>query len=157
RDWYGSSTLLWGGTIRQIADKFTAAGLDGVELWTEQFRFSGFRITAVKEVLRDAGPGLTRHVPSWDLNICRLDAGIREASLAEIERSVALAADLAAEDVTIHPGRITVNERWTEWHLEKMQQSLDRLEQIAIREGIPLSVEMMEERDGELVTGPETM
>ncbi|SEI80333.1 Sugar phosphate isomerase/epimerase [Bhargavaea ginsengi] len=157
RDWYGSSTLLWGGTIRQIADKFTAAGLDGVELWTEQFRFSGFRINAVKEVLMDAGLGLTLHAPSWDLNICSLNEGIREQSLAEIERSVALVADLGAEDVTIHPGRITVNERWTEWHLEKMQHSLDRLERIAIREGVPLSVEMMEDRDRELVTGPETM
>ncbi|EMR07700.1 endonuclease IV [Bhargavaea cecembensis DSE10] len=157
RGWYGSSTLFWGGTIRQIVDKFSAAGLGGVELWAEQFRFSGFRVNKVKEVLEEAGLGLTLHAPSWDLNMCSLNEGIREQSLSEIERSIALAADLGAEDVTIHPGRITVNERWTEWHLEKMQQSLDRLERIAIREGVPLSVEMMEARDGELVTGPETM
>ena len=152
--WYGASTLLWGSSFTRICERIRDANLQGVELWAEQFWHQAFVVSDVLEKSRNNNLDISLHAASWDLNISSLNEGIREQSIREIERSIELAYALNVESITIHPGRLTLNEEWKTWHMDCLQQSLDRLEKIAQRAGITLSIELMEFAKKEFVTSP---
>lgn len=150
--WYGASTLLWGSSFTHICERIRDVNLQGVELWAEQFWHHAFEVSDVLEKSRNNNLDISLHAASWDLNISSLNDGIREQSIREIERSIELAYALNVESITIHPGRLTLNEEWKTWHMDCLQQSLDLLEKIAQRTGITLSIELMEFAKKEFVT-----
>lgn len=152
--WYGASTLLWGYSFGHICERLQAANLQGVELWTEQFWQDRFSVKEVLKEIRGNDLEISLHAASWDLNICSLNKGIREQSIKEIVRSIELAEMLRVENITIHPGRLTLNEKWEMWHMDCLHQSLDTLERIAQSVGITLSIELMEFAKKEFVNSP---
>jgi sugar phosphate isomerase/epimerase len=152
--WYGASTLLWGYSFGYICERLQVANLQGVELWAEQFWQEQFVVTDILKEIRSNDLDISLHAASWDLNISSLNEGIRKQSIREIERSIELAYTLHVENITIHPGRLTLNEKWKPWHMDCLQRSLDTLERIAQRAGITLSIELMEYEKKEFVTSP---
>jgi len=155
--WYGASTLFWGSSFDDICKRIKDANLQGVELWAEQFWRESFVIADVLESSRNHNLDISLHAASWDLNISSLNEGIREQSILEIERSIELAYALQVENITIHPGRLTLNEDWKPWHIDCLQQSIDTLESIAQRAGITISIELMEHATKEFVTSPDLL
>ena len=155
--WYGASTLFWGSSFGDICKRIKDVDLQGVELWAEQFWQESFVVADVLEKSRVHNLDISLHAASWDLNISSLNQGIREQSILEIERSIELAYALHVENITIHPGRLTLNEEWMPWHMDCLQQSMDTLESIAQRAGITLSIELMEHVKKEFVTSPDLL
>lgn len=154
---YGSSTLLWGYSFETICERFAKVGFEGVELWAEQFWREQFTIEGVTESVQRYQLELSMHAASWDLNLCSLNEGIRAQSILEIIRSMELAERLGVQSLTIHPGRLTVNYMWQQWHVEQLQRSLDELESLANRMELTLSIEMMEVVKKELITTPQLL
>ncbi len=152
--WYGASTLLWGHSFSRICERIRDANLQGVELWTEQFWHDEFTVAEVLENSRNSNLDISLHAASWDLNISSLNEGIRIQSIKEVEKSIELAEALHVDNITIHPGRLTLNDCWKPWHMDCLQQSLDTLEQVAQRSGVTLSIELMELAKKEFVTSP---
>lgn len=155
--WYGATTLLWGCAFEHICEQFQAADLQGVELWTEQLWQNQFSIKEVRNEMESNELAISLHGASWDLNISSLNQGIREQSICEIEKSIELAAALQVDNITIHPGRLTLNGVQTQWHMECLQQSLDTLEKIAQRAGVTLSIELMEHAKKEFIILPDLL
>lgn len=149
---YGSSTLLWGHSCEYIFDRFASAGLEGVELWAEQLWHEKWSAREVYENAKSHGLDLTLHAASWDLNISSLNKGIRKQSIKEIKNSLELAQMLNISNVTMHPGRLTLNDDWEQFHIEVLQESLDELEAFAIELGITISLELMEFVKKEFIT-----
>ncbi|RYM00263.1 sugar phosphate isomerase/epimerase [Sporolactobacillus sp. THM7-7] len=151
-----SSTLCWSDPVDkviQIADRY---GFAGVEIWAEQV---WHHQTEPEEILRANDPihlELTFHAASWDLNLCALNEGIRNQSVTEIEKSMRLASRIGAENVTIHPGRVTLP-AFRDWHHSIMVDRLTYLAGRAEELHVTISVEMMEHIKKELIVTPYMM
>ena len=155
--WYGASTLLWGHSFSRICQQLSEANLEGVELWTEQFWHEEFTVSDVLGNIGKNNLDISLHAACWDLNISSLNDGIRKQSIKEIEKSIELAEALHVKSITIHPGRLTLNDKWKSWHTDCLQESLDALERVAQRSGVTLSIELMELAQKEFVTSPDLL
>ncbi|MFA9457356.1 sugar phosphate isomerase/epimerase family protein [Halalkalibacter sp. AB-rgal2] len=154
---YASSTLLWGKSIHDIGAAVSFYGLHGIELWAEQIWHSKMMVRDIKRMLKRYNLEVSFHAASWDLNICSLNEGIRKQSINEVVQSFALAASIGATNVTVHPGKRTLSKDWTLWHIRKLEESLDYLEEAAATFGVTMSLELMEVEKKEFVTSGQQM
>jgi sugar phosphate isomerase/epimerase len=148
-----SSACLWGADIFEIIRFAYDAGFDGVELWTEQL---GRRpeTAAIRRLANGLGISLSAHAASWDLNLCSHNAVIRAASLSEIKRSIAMAAELGAESITVHPGRIGSPVFGEDFYRRRMAESLAEICRCGAEADTAVSLELMEKIIREFVTTP---
>ncbi|KGX86776.1 sugar phosphate isomerase/epimerase family protein [Pontibacillus litoralis] len=154
---YISSTLMWSYPVDEVIRLASGLGVAGVEVWAEHVWLHHTcteKIIAAKE---ETGLDVTLHAASWDLNLCSLNEGTRIQSVTEIKKSMYLAKKIGANNVTFHPGRLTLKSEWIKWHLDQLQQSIIRLLQLGDELNITLSLELMEEKDKELLTTAEQM
>ncbi|WP_445486835.1 sugar phosphate isomerase/epimerase family protein [Niallia sp. 03133] len=154
---YGSSTLLWGKSWEEICKEFAGLGLSGIELWAEQFWHHHFSEHDVVRLADQYGLELTLHAASWDLNLCSLNKGIRQQSIAEVHRSIELASAIQAVNMTVHPGRLTLSGDWADWHLQCLHETVDLIEELGIQNDVIISLELMENVKKEFITMPEIM
>lgn len=155
---YSSTTLLWGNEFVDICERAAERGLSGLEIWSEQARFQGWRLPEMRVGLEEQSLEATVHSASWDLNICSLNPAIQRASLDEIERSILFAKEIKASSVTIHPGRLTLAEPGLKnWHEDELRKSLAMIDHWAQAYEIHVSLEMMEHRAKEVLIDPATM
>lgn len=154
---YTSSTLHWGKDIDSICSIAKRAQFEGIELWAEQIWFSKMTVRDIRKALKRYQLKGSFHAASWDLNICSLNDGIRAQSIEQIKRSFDLAVSIGSSNVTVHPGKRTLSKEWTPWHEKALQTSLDELEKSAIKYGITMSLELMEEAKKEFVTSAESI
>ncbi|MBP2079621.1 sugar phosphate isomerase/epimerase family protein [Oceanobacillus polygoni] len=152
-----ASSLCWDYHPNEVITIAKENGLHGVELWAEHIYYhqanpAEIRIHAEKESIE-----LTLHASSWDLNICSINKGIQEQSIAELKKSIDLASALGALHMTFHPGRLTVKKYLVDEHMRALVTNTKRLlEYAAVRE-VVLSVEMMEPIAKEILTEPKAM
>lgn len=62
----------------------------------------------IRQVKEEINMQLTMHAASWDLNLSSLNTGIRKQSVQEIIRSIELASQIGADNITFHPGKLTL-------------------------------------------------
>lgn len=150
-----SSPLLWAHDTLDVLQRAADLGYDGVELWAFSLLQEKQDPSAVRRKAEELGLVVTLHALSWDLNpTSRLEA-IRKASLNELHRSVDLAAEVGAELVALHPGRVTVPYDDGAAYWDALVRAIQELADHAAQLGLQLGVEHMEPRQGEYVVRAE--
>lgn len=147
---YFSSSLMWGKPFADILQEASRIGAEGVEVWAEQFWLQQESPAAIYSLKQELGLEFTLHACSWDINIHSINEGIRRQSVQEISKSFALAKQLGAHNVTVHPGRQSTP--------GLMNHSLSVYIELAMKaaeHGCTLSLEQMEETPKELFSEPE--
>ncbi|WP_087972020.1 sugar phosphate isomerase/epimerase family protein [Oceanobacillus rekensis] len=154
---YMASTLCWSSHPAEVITIAEKEGLQGVELWAEHMYYHQADPEEIRLLAEAKGLALTLHASSWDLNICSLNQGIREQSLAELKKSVNLANVLQVEHMTFHPGRFTVKSYLQDEHRYMLVRNTKDLVDYAKEKQVILSQELMEEIPKEMLTDPEAM
>ena len=151
-----SSVCLWGTELSGIIRFAASTGFDGLEVWIEQLGPKP-GIDLVRRMAEDQGLSLFAHAASWDLNLCSHNKALRNTSLGETKRSIDLARELEAENITVHPGRMGSPVFDKAFYLGLMTESLTEICRHASETGITVSLELMEKIRREFVTSPDVM
>ncbi len=153
---YISSTMMWNRCPEDMFDMTYRAGLDGIELWAQQFFSKGWRTEEYRRLSALYPLKTCVHSQSWDLNLASMNEGIRKQSVREVKRSVELADALGAWEVTVHPGRITLPGADMPYE-DYLHESLREILEYAQRYRICISLEIMERASREFVTDMDGM
>ncbi|MFD2705891.1 sugar phosphate isomerase/epimerase family protein [Salibacterium lacus] len=148
---------MWGTPFRDIIKQAAKQGFEGVELWAEHIWAQEESVHDILRWTKDSRITCTLHAPSWDLNPASINKEIREASYQQICRSMELAEQVEAPNITVHPGHQTIPSTMASWHTDMIKEQLYRLNEKARRHGCTLSVEHMEEKPKELFCTPGDM
>ncbi len=160
---FASSTLFWNASIIKMMHHVKQARLEGIELWAQQFTCRGYVEEDYVRLAEQYGLQTIVHSYSWDLNLSSLNAGIRQASVAEVVKSMQLAARIGAREVTVHPGHQTIANKlsrsnWVGGPYENfLYESLSKIAEEADKLGVSVSLEIMEKKKKEFVTSVEAM
>ncbi|WP_421663440.1 sugar phosphate isomerase/epimerase family protein [Lysinibacillus telephonicus] len=147
---FASSTLFWGHSFEHICKVVKAENLKGIEIWVEQLQFQDWNLHEIQHLLHAYHLQATIHANSWDLNLCSLNAGIRNQSIREVENSIRIANKLCIPSITVHPGKLTVYGRWEQNHRNIMLHTLDELTSLADKYSVNISLELMEPASKEI-------
>jgi sugar phosphate isomerase/epimerase len=150
-----SAPLMWAHPAEEVIASAHDLGYDGVELWAYQLAEDGTDPAAIRAQAQSLGLLLTLHAHSWDLNLSSHLDPIRAASLDTVHRSVALAGQLGAQIIVVHPGRITVPFEEAETYWPRLVASLRDVADDAAARNVQVGVEHMEPRQGEFIVTPE--
>ena len=98
-------------TVNEIFSFVSQSGLNGIEFWLETPHF-WLRDLPADEVIacRHAHPEIstfTVHSPILDLNPCSINPDVARVSVEHAVRSIAIAEQMGAHILTVHPGRRT--------------------------------------------------
>ena len=148
---YLSSTLLWNGSLEDIFDLAGQSGLDGIELWAQQFFYQGYREEDYQKLMALYPLKGCVHSQSWDLNLASINDGIRAQSVCEVKKSIDLACRLGLDEVTVHPGHRTIPGAGEPCEVY-LYQSLEEILGYAKERAIDVSLEIMEKIPKEFVT-----
>lgn len=154
---YLSSMLLWSSSLEQIFDIATKYDFDGVELWAQQFETRGYTIDECKKLKKSYPISTIVHNYSWDLNLASLNKGIRQASIEQTKKAIDLTRNLGGTELTVHPGRKTLNNDDIEIYFDFLYQSLHEIYEYAMENKIHISLEIMEKLPLELVVCEKTI
>lgn len=148
-------------TTPEIFRFVSRAGLDGIEYWIETPHF-WLRDLPVREVTaaREQHPEirtLTVHAPILDLNPCSINPEVAEVSVGYAVRSIALAEQLGARVLTLHPGRRTAKRPPGEADFTRFARYISVLRDAATRDSLKVSMENMEPIINSLLCTPERM
>lgn len=152
-----ASTLAWAFPVEEVIRMAKELKFAGVEVWAEHVWRYNSMPEQIRRVKEETNMQLTMHAASWDLNISSLNAGIRRQSVHEIYRSIELASQIGADNITFHPGKLTFSDSKVSIHEELLLESMEELHRKAKQEGLTLSLEMMERKPKEFVTKPATV
>jgi sugar phosphate isomerase/epimerase len=148
-------------TIDEIFSFVSRSGLDAIEFWLETPHF-WLRDLPVHEVLaaRKARPGLsllTVHAPILDLNPCSINPEVAEVSVGYAVRSIAIAEELGARVLTLHPGRRTAKRPPGNADFIRFDHYIERIRETALQNSLKISMENMEPAVNSLLCTPERM
>ena len=153
---YIGSTLMWRGSLKDIFLMAKDSGLQGIEMWAQQFIYGGFDEDEFRELMESTGIKACMHSQSWDLNPASMNEGIRSQSVKEIIKSVELAKRLGINEVTVHPGHRTVNCEAAPYE-DYLRRSFSEILGAAENAGVRVSLEIMEKIPKEFVTDMQAM
>ena len=103
-------------------------------------------LRAVRAFLRDfmgsSGLELQVHAPLSDINIASFSERVREASILETVETVAIAAELGARCVTVHPGVMSPVSRMDPERVRSLAiEAMRRVDEAREEHGVPVAVE----------------
>ena len=148
---YLCSTLMWNASLEEMFAFIYSSGLDGMEIWAQHWFEKEYSVEEYRKLSALYPLRTIVHSCSWDLNPSSLNEGIRQASIAEIKKSIDLAVNLNANEVTVHPGHATITNEM-EIYYERMHQSLQEILEYAKQKRVDVSLEIMEQIPKEFVT-----
>jgi len=148
-------------TISEIFSFVSRTGSDAMEFWLETPHF-WLRDLPVNEVLssRNDHPGiatLTVHSPILDLNPCSINPEVAQVSVEYAVRSIAIAGQLGAPVVTVHPGRRTAKRPPSTADYVRFNHYISVLRDAAKQNSIKIGMENMEPIVNSLLCTPERM
>lgn len=138
--------------IKKAMDLVSQAGYDGAEIQLYDLPKSREWKNNLRELVSAYGLKIALHAPSGDLNLTSANTGIRRESLRQMEESIALASELRACVVTLHPGRLSSQR---ENPLEKiclMEEIMQKIAALADGYEMEVGIENMERRAKEIFT-----
>ena len=152
-----SSTLLFAYQLEEVLNITKRLGYDGVEIWHFHLIKTGevAKCAKLRELAHQLGLSLSFHALSWDLNFTSKLEEVRETSLRMLEDSIDLAAELNANPVVIHPGRITIPGDSAEEYWPFLIEGVKRLTSYAQSKNINVALEVMEHIKKEFYIKPE--
>lgn len=155
----GSSRLLWDLETFEAASLLQKIGYTHFELWAEWPKgwprsMSREDRSRLRRLLTNLGLGISVHATFRDLNLSSPNPGIREESVRQVVESVQLAADLDADIVVVHPGRLASprDDPREAWDL--LVKSLGVVVREAEGLGLKVCIENMSARPKEIVRTP---
>ena len=148
-------------TVQEIFSFVSRAGLDAMEFWLETPHF-WLRDLPVSEVIacRDEHPritSLTVHSPILDMNPCSINPEVARVSVEYAVRSVAIADQLGAHILTVHPGRRTAKRPPGLADFARFDHYVSALHEAAIHNSLKIGMENMEPIVNSLLCTPERM
>lgn len=149
-----ASTLGWAYPVEKLVKLIESEEITGIEVWAEHVWKYKSSPQAIGKAKKEKNIEFTMHAASWDLNLCALNSGIRKQSVQEIIRSIELALQIGANNITFHPGKLTLESLEVSWHEELLFESMEKIYEKAKQEGVIMSLEMMEWRKKEFVIEP---
>ena len=108
KDMFVASTLFWQTSLQDMTRQIKTDGLTGLEMWAQQFFYQNYDIEEYKTLAEAYGLRTLVHSCSWDLNLASINESIRQASVGQVIASLQLAKAIGAEEVTVHPGHLTL-------------------------------------------------
>ena len=129
-------------------------GFHAAEIWMEHLWKSSESPGEIGSLSKGLGLALSLHAASYDVNIASANPGIRRESLHQIEESLHVAAEMSAEPVVVHAGRLSSSRGDTEEYWRLLTEAFDFLERAAARGGSKIAIEVMEKRSKEQFVGP---
>jgi sugar phosphate isomerase/epimerase len=148
-------------TVNEIFSFVSRSGLNAMEFWLETPHF-WLRGLPVDEVIscRDNHPGiatLTVHSPILDLNPCSINPEVADISVEYAVRSIAIAGQLGAHVLTVHPGRRTAKRPPSDADFVRFDHYVSVLRDAAKRNSLKIGMENMEPVVNSLLCTPERM
>jgi sugar phosphate isomerase/epimerase len=148
-------------TVNEIFSFVSRSGLNAMEFWLETPHF-WLRDLPVDEVIasRDEHPGispLTVHSPILDLNPCSINPEVAQVSVDYAVRSIAIAGQLGAHVLTVHPGRRTAKRPPSTADFARFDHYVSELREATIRNSLKIGMENMEPMVNSLLCTPERM
>ena len=148
-----SSRLLASLPVREAILTAGREGFQGIEIWAFHLERDGKK--GLQGLIRETMIEAAVHAPHVGLNLADRDDDLRKKAIRTVETSLEDASGLGLSKVAIHPGR------WhredppsTEgYHLETLGYLAKRAESL----GVTICLENMENRDGEVYVGPESV
>ena len=152
-----SSTLLFAYQLEEVFNIAKHLGYDGVEVWHSHLIKTGEdkNCAGLREKARQSGLSLSFHALSWDLNFTSKVDQVRETSLKMLEESIDIAAELNANPVVVHPGRITIPGDSSEESWQFLIEGINRLTSYAQPKRLDIALEIMEHIPNEFFITPE--
>jgi sugar phosphate isomerase/epimerase len=146
-------------TTPEIFRFVSRAGLDAIEYWLETPHF-WLRDLPITEVVacRKNHPELTTltvHAPILDLNPCSINPDVAEISIRYAVRSIALAEQLGARVLTVHPGRRTAKRPPGAADFTRFEHYLSALRDAAMQNSLKIGMENMEPAINSFLCTPE--
>lgn len=151
---YLSSTLCWAYPVNDVFKIAKLFGFDGIEIWAEHVWWYHTNFDSILKAKEDNDMEVSLHASSWDVNISAINEGIQRQSVMEIEKSIYLAAQIGASNITIHPGKETLHNTWTDQHEKMLHNNLKYLAKKAEEQNVILSIEQMENVSKEFINTP---
>ena len=148
-------------TVPEIFSFVSRSGLDAMEFWIETPHFC-LRDLPVREVLASRAEHpeispLTVHAPILDLNPCSINPEVAEVSLGYATRSIAIAEEMGARVLTLHPGRRTAKRPPGNADFARFDRYIETVRSTALRNTMKISMENMEPAVNSLLCTPERM
>jgi sugar phosphate isomerase/epimerase len=152
---FGSSTtFLRQRPVTAALDTIARAGFAGAEVWMEHIWSSKESPEQIRKCAAKTGLTLTLHAPSYDLNLCSSNPGIRKESFLQTEEALRVAARLGARIVVVHPGRLSTSYDSKDVFWAVLFEVLARLDELAVQIGLRIGIEGMEKKPGEVLIYP---
>jgi len=152
-----SSTLLFAYQVEEVLTIAKQLGYDGVEIWHFHLVKTGEEKKGAKlrKLAQQLDLSLSFHALSWDLNFTSKLDHVREASIDMLEKSLDIAAELDANPVVIHPGRITIPGDSAEAYWGFLIEGVKKLTSYAQKKDRIIGLEVMEHIPNEFFITPE--
>ncbi len=146
-------------TSPEIFRFVSQAGLDGIEYWLEtpHFWLRGLPVEELRSchALHPELSTLTVHAPILDLNPCSINPEVAEVSIQYAASSIAIAQQLGARVLTVHPGRRTAKRPPGEADFARFEHYLSALRKEAGHNSIRIGMENMEPAVNSFLCTPE--
>lgn len=152
---YLSTPLMWNSPVEELF-RTAAAYSAGLEIFHQQMEYHGVAPAAVQALIEQYAMPVFVHAFSWDLNLCSLQKPVRDVAVEQTKQSIAYARMLGAQDVTIHPGRMSIaleNDSYD----RHMHDSMEKLMDYAGSLSQSISFEIMEPVGKEFITDRHVM
>src|SRR5665647_1068377 len=148
-------------TISEIFDFVPRSGLNAMEFWLETPHF-WLRDLPVNEVIacRNEHPEITTltvNSPILDMNPCSINPDVARVSVEYAVRSLAIAGQLGARIMTVHPGRRTAKRPPSDADFARFEHYLSALREAAGENSLKIGMENMEPIVNSLLCTPERM
>jgi len=148
-------------TISEIFSFVSRTGLNAMEFWLETPHF-WLRDLPVNEVIacRKEHPGIspiTVHSPILDMNPCSINPDVARVSVDYAVRSLAIAEQMGARILTVHPGRRTAKRPPSAADFARFDHYVSALREAAKQHGLKIGMENMEPIVNSLLCTPERM
>lgn len=148
-------------SVSEIFSFVSRAGLNAMEFWLEtpQFWLRDLPVEEVRESWKEH-PGLTSltvHTPILDLNPCSINPEVAEISVKYSIQSIAIAGQLGAHVLTVHPGRRTAKRAPSVADFARFDHFISALSESATASSIKIGMENMEPVINSLLCTPERM
>ncbi len=154
--WYVSSTLFWGLPPERWFELAEGHGLAGLEIWVQQLQSEGISPERIGRLREKSGLALTVHSYSWDLNLISLSRPMRRMAVKLSKRAVDMAAQMGADQVTVHPGREGLLLPGVDFDAMQAEAAAS-IGQYGKKSGVSISFEIMEKIPKERFTSAEAM
>lgn len=132
-------------------------GYEAIEFWVDDLLSSKMSAKEIIELTDKYGLQRSVHLLTEDLNIASFNEGIRKESLRQQKEALKMAAEIKADNATLHPGRRTAKARTLDEAWKVQLESISELAQAAKEYGVTLCVEGMEKFPGEFILTPEDL